>query len=267
MLPQGLRIMSDKLANFLIQLFAVLMIVSYVFARFLSFHLALALILLFAAGIAAVRFYVRKHFRECVGEPLEERKLPRQFRKYLAENTPAVERLRFRKVGDFLIHPEPLALRARSFLSEGGRCFAYLAQQRNFYFYGFISVFEDGTYLETSPLTPTNNQPDPLSPIRFSFLPKAPVSDLFEFHRAEVARIESLNNTRVLQFAPEQYVEVVRYGHRLTGWDLYKRGKRWTAPPEGLPWETSPASPPAGNPPAAETPRFDEALLASAEQR
>lgn len=224
--------MPNKLANVLTQIFVALLIVSYAFSDFLGFPTAIGLMFFSAFGISAVRLLLEKHPRERLYDPLEERKLPRIFRKYVQRETPEMERHGFALIGDYLIYPEPYALHSRAFLSHDGTCFGYLAEKSKVCFYGFLSVFEDGTYLETSPLELGRTLPAPDAPIRFATLPNAPVDTLAAFHRDEVARIEQLQETRVLEFSADQYAEVTEYGLRLSDWDLYQQGERWT-PPKG----------------------------------
>lgn len=246
--------MSNKTANVLTQVFTALMIGSYIFSDFLGFPLAITAMFFFGFCIAAVRWLIDKHPRERLYQRLEQRKLPRIFRKYLQSSTPEMEREGFEPIGDFLIYPEPMSLHSRAFLCRDGRCFGFLAQKCNVCFFGFLSVFQDGTYLESCALKPGKKRPSPDAPIQAAFLPGATLAELAAFHRREIERIESQQQTRVMECTAEQYAEVSEYGHRLADWDLYQQGFRWTGP---QPRKPALDGKPAGEQPIAEPTEYE----------
>lgn len=227
--------MSNKLGNVLTKALVAVFLLGYVFADYLGWTTAIGLLLLSSLGIGLVRFLVEKRCRERLFEPLEERKLPRVFRKYVQQITPELERLGFDLIGDFLIYPEPASMRSRSFLSADGRCFAYAASKDDVCFFGFFSVLEDGCYFESSPLKPSGKSPAPEAPIEVAFHPNAAPDDLLRHHYDGLAGLESQRQTRAMTFTAAQYQEVSEYGFRLADWDLYQQGHRWTPPKSARP--------------------------------
>ena len=199
-------------------------------AVIVGWQLALTVTIMLLGGIPAARTLLVICGRERLFARLEEHQLPRAFRRFLNEASPEMERLGLEPVGDFLIYPQPIALHSRGFRGDAGRCFGYLARRTGKTYYGFLTAFADGTYLESSPMSPLRVAPDDDAPLRFAYCPNASMEKLLKFHREQVERIETERETRAMSFDADQYADVSEYGFRLSDWDLYQKGHRWIRP-------------------------------------
>jgi hypothetical protein len=224
--------MSAKAVSLLYAVLMIAIVVS-VFAWMLDLldgTLTLVIVLTFGVAANAIRILVAKGFREFDIKSVAVSSLSSKFRRYLKKHSPWFEELGFSHLGDFQLLPEPESLQARVFLSEGGRCFGELCDRSGLHMYTFVSVFSDGTYLESAPIKPPKRQPLDSVPLRFSYLPGASVVELYEHHREQARQFEEASGAYILRFAPEQWPDVANYGHRLSGWDQHEQGFKWSAP-------------------------------------
>ena len=194
----------------------------------------LAIIVPTALVIMALVWHASKHFREyeCASVPLKA--FPPALREYAEDHTATLGELRFQHIDDFRLLSDPNALFSRAFISQGGRCFAAIAGNQTSQAICFSSVFDDGTYLESTNLDQPKREADPSAPLVFQFVSTESVVDLFESHRERVHELETERSTQALVSTADDYQDVTRYAQRLVGWDLHQRGIIWT-PPVGRP--------------------------------
>jgi hypothetical protein len=193
----------------------------------------LTLLILAPAGSAATYMLrcVERRYREYVFERLEPAALPSACRKFFSKHTPTLEKLGFQCVGDFRLLPPPIPELVRVFASPGGKCFANIIEHFNVRCVGFVSMTTDGVYLESATLEASSEGPDPSVPLRFQFLGNIALVEALQKHRQFVLDYEAQHDTEVLACQPDEFRFVLEYGHRLAGWDLYRKGRRRTAPP------------------------------------
>lgn len=199
-------------------------------ALVVDWQLAMAVTVMALSGIPGARSLLVILGRERSFARLEEHQLPRAFRRFLNESSPEMERHGLEPVGEFLVYPQPITMHSRGFRGDAGRCFGYLAMRTGKTYYGFLTAFADGTYLESSPASPLRVTPDDDAPLRFAYCPNASIEKLLKFHREQVERIEAERETRAMSFDADQYADVSEYGFRLSDWDLYQKGHRWIRP-------------------------------------
>jgi len=99
--------------------------------------------------------------------------------------------------------------------------------------FSYISVLEDGLFLETSALDMPLPEPG-TDKLRFVLKPGAAADKLLETHFDAVREAEAERGSRAIVFEPQQYRDVTTYGHRLAAWDMYHKGIKHE-PPTALP--------------------------------
>jgi hypothetical protein len=124
--------------------------------------------------------------------------------------------LGFHPLGDFQSKFEPLPVYNRYFADPDRVVFGDLTALVETCSPGFISVLEDGTYVETSGTEPLECESELCEEDMICLMAagKRPVAELLEIHRDAVNREASRRGTRVLTFHPNQFREVFVFGQR-----------------------------------------------------
>jgi hypothetical protein len=145
-----------------------------------------------------------------------------------------MEELGLQLVGDFELEPWPDGVYARVFVSPDGQIIgdltdrSYGAMQS----FSFESVLSDGIYVESAALEMDIPPPDPdIDKMHWENLPGASIAELYRSHYDLLQRLAQDRNCEVISFAPEQFRDVIDYGHRLTNWRLYREGHKTEPPP------------------------------------
>lgn len=209
--------------------------------------LALLALLVIAAGVCAAAFVTWKvvrslpalraigTYRDFVFEPIPPGHLDASTRHYFDRDTESLRALGFEAIGDYLLLPAPAEVYARFFISADRRSFATIEdwnvpilRKRACC---FSSVCEDGMYLETGSQRPAPIPPAAGDRLSFTGLVGAGVERIYEHHRATIEAYAAEHATSVIEFSPDQFRDVARYGHRLVGHSLYRQGFRTEPPP------------------------------------
>lgn len=164
-----------------------------------------------------------KPFREYLFEPIKPSDMPEDVRQYLETHTAAMLQIGLVQLGDYILELEASPVIARYFMSDDGRTFASVEDYHGTKTFEFFSVLADGTYVGSSPLAPANEPPSPEDHLHFEWVKNAPTEDLYIHHLSALQRLESQHGA-AQKYQPEQFREVVSYGHRLVGWSLFRQG-------------------------------------------
>jgi hypothetical protein len=159
---------------------------------------------------------VGKRYREPSFRMVDASDLDRDIADQLDEATAAYLELGFRWLGDFQTKSDPVPVYNRYLIGYGGAVIGDITVIFGECGSGFMSVLEDGTYVETATTEPCN-MPGELTPSDFLCVNMAgivPLADAFGVHRAALERECESRRTRLLEFRDDQLREVAVYGQR-----------------------------------------------------
>lgn len=179
-----------------------------------------------------------RRFREYLFEPIEARKLSFATRKFFDDNTQVLEQLGFVALGDFQLLPDPEGLRSRFLLSPGEKGIAEIAERDVQLIVCFVSVASDGTFFESSSFK-FKISPSTSKHLRFQSVHNLTLIEALAQHQQWVEQYGSEHEVEILSVSADHFQEVVKYGHRLAGHDLFEQGKM-TNPPSPLGQEPGP---------------------------
>jgi hypothetical protein len=176
----------------------------------------------------------RKH-REYEFLPVQVEALPAQALAQFERHSQFFLELRYEHLGDYRLHPEPLAIHDRLFLSAEGDILAAVTSSARVRAVQFVSVLEDGTCVETSSFPQAYDRlaVEPADRLCMVHLPNAAVEELHHRHLGVLREIAARQQTGVMQFWSDQFRQVAIYHHRLLAQWWFRNGWLEEAPPQG----------------------------------
>jgi hypothetical protein len=172
-----------------------------------------------------------RRYRDYLFDPVESGELPAEAVTFFEEHAGLLERLQFRRIGDYWLWRDPLPFVEREFLSADGRSFAAISIVKEVRHVGFYSVLGDGSFLETSlalydnPETPVAH--DPPEKLQLELHTAGTIDALFRRHEERLDHAPSEAHS----YQPEDVRAVSIYGSRVLGQRLYAEGRRDELPP------------------------------------
>ena len=177
----------------------------------------------------------REKYQDFLFEAIDDLALPAGARKYFERFTPEFERLGFRPVGDYLLLKGTTRAVSRFFISPDGGAVAGIDDWRWLLLrtrtYSLMSVFDDGTYLESAPMQAPADRLSKSTHLRLHYCPGASVEELYERHQQAVGEHAERHGAEVLAVSGEEFKQVVNYGHRLLHHAMYAKGLVPEPPP------------------------------------
>lgn len=160
-------------------------------------------------------------------ESVSRTELPMPVRTYFDERSLILESMRFRKVEDFGRGKPPIQF-SRVFSSENRETLAELAcvltsqGDDGVYASSFFSLFEDGSFLETTDLPVSSPLDDAVARLRC--FPNADLPSLLNRHRRFAQEIVESHHIRILPIPPDRCLSVLTFAA-----DQARRAGRRTA--------------------------------------
>jgi hypothetical protein len=174
-------------------------------------------------------------FEDWVYADTLDEELPRRTLAYFEKIERELLALGFKRVATCMQRPKPKLTYVRHMIHQDRRVFAtiddvhypmWLTQS-----YGFVSVLENGLYIESAALNMPHPRPEH-DKLRFVIASGVTAEELLEMHLAEVRSAEAEQGAPAIVFEPKQFRDVATYGHRLAGWDMFHRGLKHEPPTE-----------------------------------
>ncbi len=170
------------------------------------------------------RLLEKLRYHEFRAEPVGAAELTARAAEHLDRVTPDMLRLGMRPVGDFRMGHTQRPSFVRIFLSPDRKSFGAIEDYERRKTYAFLTVFEEGTYLESCAVKCRQLYSEPGDPLQFNHLPGVSVDRLWSAHLEAVADCGRTVGSEPIELVPEQYAEVAGYAHRLVWWRLHKEG-------------------------------------------
>jgi hypothetical protein len=147
-------------------------------------------------------------------EPINGVDLPEKHQRYFERYTPEFEQLGFQRIGDFVMRRDGQKLSTmRFFLNAEGTILGSLQCYLGSYSYGAVSLCADGLYVETGVLYPAPKRRPHVPMLMLIAHPKS-IAGVVQCHAKAVEEHCLSADTAVLPMAPDDFREVLDYGHR-----------------------------------------------------
>ncbi len=163
-------------------------------------------------------------FQEFQAEPVDENELPQSVAQFFGQHTGEMLGLGFECLGDYRLIHAPGVAHSRFFVSGDRRELAAIEVCGSKRTYALFSVFEDGTFLQSSPMRARKLPATAEVPLEYHHVPGASVEQLWQEHAAAAEQYERDHDCKRLKIEPERWGEVAAYAHRLDGWRLCSKG-------------------------------------------
>ncbi|MDA1180706.1 MAG: hypothetical protein O2931_18165 [Planctomycetota bacterium] len=159
---------------------------------------------------------VAKSYREPCFRPTNEGDLDSEVGELLDLTTERLLELGFRKLGDYQTKSDPVAVYNRYLSGFGGTIFGDITLVIDEFGIGFMSVLEDGTYVESAATDPyaMSGEVTPSDFLSVNLAGRVTPADLLEVHLLALERECKSRHTRVLLFGDGQLADVSVYGQR-----------------------------------------------------
>ncbi len=167
-----------------------------------------------------------RQYQEYLYQLLEPYDLPPQTREAFDQYAPDFLQLGFHTVEDARLQEEPYRHDVRLFLNPGGDIWGEISviDEPSMRVVACVSVFDDGMKFETAS-TSTDKLPERQDRMQWNCLPGASVEEIYNTHREAIASYRAETGALLLDFAPDDFEDVVTYGHRLL-WHWRRREGR-----------------------------------------
>jgi hypothetical protein len=166
---------------------------------------------------------------EWLFEPVDFDGLPRRTLEHFDEFTPAMQKLAFERIRDYCLRRFPGRVFVRYFVAADGKTFGEISDYLGERAYGFFSLFDDGTYLETT-ATRSSHEPPQEGRLMLYTHPEASVAELYALHREHAVVHAEHTASVTIELTPENLDAAANYGRRLVH-ALFYRGCRPVEPP------------------------------------
>jgi hypothetical protein len=119
---------------------------------------------------------------------------------------------------------------SRVFARSGGVVFGGIDDYFGTRAVTFVTLFDDGTYMESTDLNPPSPEYRAEPPMMALYCSNMPVEHIYDRHLAAVAHYEKLTGAHALRFAPDEWRKVWDYGHHINGQQLFGRKEPLAVP-------------------------------------
>jgi hypothetical protein len=149
-------------------------------------------------------------------EPVEFDQLSAKTLAHFERFTPEMRELGFEPIRDYRLRRYPGSVIARYFLSPDGKTVGEISDYLGQRAYSFFTVFDDGTYLETSACRSAYSPPESRLLV-INVHSDASVAELYARHLEHVCVHAGYTHccARALQLTPSELDEAANYGRRL----------------------------------------------------
>lgn len=178
----------------------------------------IAALMLLAAGRCVLQTASKlrrgRRLRDWLFEPVDPARLRKATAEYFDRVGLQMEELGFEHLGDYRLSRVPNSLDARFLIADDGVSFGSVSDCSGSRSYDFFSIFDDGTYLETTGTTCLYNPP---TGDRFELYnhPDVAVHELYEKHQEHVRNCERRRGCSVVEVTPEDLDAVANYGRNV----------------------------------------------------
>ncbi len=162
-------------------------------------------------------------------EPVEFDQLGAKTLEHFERFTPAMRELGFEPIRDYRLRRYPGSVIARYFISPDGKTFGEISDYLGQRAYSFFSVFDDGTYLETT--TTRSLYPPPESRLLVIYAHSDDsVPELYARHLEHVCEHADYGRCGPVPLTPSELDEAANYGRRLVHGHVFWRTRRVQPP-------------------------------------
>jgi hypothetical protein len=168
-------------------------------------------------------------FEPWLFEPIAERDLPQDQQTYFALHTPALLKMGFAPLGDYVLRRDPAPSCSRYFLSPCGTEIGMLTSYLGEKCICCASIALDGTYFETGN-TSVDQPPPPQHGLAFFTIASGSPQAVVEHHRRCATLAARSRQTELALIEPSDVATVLNYGRSLSLNSLHQQGVLPTLP-------------------------------------
>lgn len=183
--------------------------------------------------ITAIWVVTIPRYRDYIFEPVRDEELSQKVVAAWDEYGIELEKLGFRRVGNYRLQKAPMATDVRYYLCDDPRVRCEASDIDGELGWNFCTVFEDGRLIESGihPTVETRCKPD--EQLWFITQQSGTLAGVFQRHMQVIDDYERETEVAAIKLGPERLYEVAQYGHRLVWWS-HNQSPRHLGSPEPL---------------------------------